>query len=78
MNMKKNLPMATRNSDLPHITTRNTETIDELLRRFPDGPALVLMVAGGVSITLIVLVVLYFLTVGVMSLDIIMAPDPGP
>lgn len=82
--MKKNLPMATRNSDLrAQAQTTNkgangTETIDELLRRLPDGSALILVGAGAVFITMLVLGALYLLTVGVMNLDVIMATAPKP
>jgi len=76
--MKKNLPMATRNSDLLASKVEGNAPKTEMLRGIPDGPAIFLMLSGAVFITMLVLGALYLLTVGVMNLDVIMAPAPQP
>lgn len=80
--MKKNLPMATRNSDLREQSQQQPK-VPASLKEFAALPRQekAAWVLTGVSILLaamIALVVLYAATVGVMNLDVIMAPAPHP
>lgn len=80
--MKKNLPMATRNSDLREQSQQQPK-VPASLKEFAALPRQekAAWVLTGVSILLAAMIALVVLYVGVMTLDVIcghMAPAPHP